>query len=100
MTSITTLVQLRPRSYGLPGSMAPSESTTVPLFTGAEEDDSASSQTSVLAPISNCGHKIVILEWTLPGVTRGVARVTRTGWKRGWLRGRMKFVGMLGGRLR
>src|ERR1700739_1973971 len=78
ITSKTTLVQFRPLSYTFPASATPTSPLGPLIATLILLSPSASSQTSLLAPTSNCGQSTVTLCPSLPGVTAGVAKDTFT----------------------
>ena len=58
----------------------------------------ASSQASLLAPMSNSGHRIVTLLATREGVVEGVARETRTGSNMWFFSVSRSWIGRRGGR--
>ena len=102
-TSITTVVQLRPLSHTFPASAT----FSYPALNAPDREERcspgaepcrASSQTSLLAPMSSCGQRMVTLVATRPGVTDGVARVTRTGSNMWFFKVRRSWTGFRGGR--
>ncbi|ROV99046.1 hypothetical protein VMCG_06586 [Cytospora schulzeri] len=100
-TSTTMVTQLRPRSHTLPGStegcwVPPGVSSRAACCRRERLSLRASSQTSVLASISNSGQRIVTLLANRPGVTEGVASVTLTDSKMGFLNVRRYCTGLSG----